>query len=359
MTDKQILAELKRCNWNQVHAAAALGMNRGTISSRVAKLRQKGHKIPVYRRQALIAEVSSAEEKLTEAETKIELLQKKIDRLEACRKIAPPQPTKVKREKEDRVWAIFPDYHGASHDPAAAGAFLAALRALNPDGVMGLGDLGDCAGFLAQHHVLAFVAQAMYTFEEDVKAQGQWLDAVQTNAPSAELRLLEGNHDLRPETWAITQTLRNRVDGEFLRKLVAPSELLKFKERGIKYYRRSEQYDGTTINGAAKIGHLIFAHGVLGGGGDPEKVLNAFGTNVCYGHTHRMAMSMRPQESGTPIGAWNLGHLSTPRPLYAHGSPTKWTHGFGVAVFSRSGNFQMIPVPIVNGVSLWPTGTIR
>ena len=355
---RKTLKALKQSGWNQVHAASRLGISRGTLQSRVNILRGQGHEVPTYTRKPAAAIVSTAEERLKESEAKVSLLERKVTSLESAKRTT-PKASKFKREKEDRVVAVFPDVHGAHQDPGAVGAFLAALKSLDPDGVVGLGDLVDCSGFLAQHHVLAFIAQALYSYEEDYIAAGGFLDAVQSAATRAWLKLLEGNHDLRPETWSLAATLRHHRDAEFLRKQVAPAELLKFKSRGIEYYRRSEKYDGTNINGAAKIGHLIFAHGVLGGGGDPEKVLNAFGANVCYGHTHRMAMAMRPQENGTPIGAWNLGHLSIPRPLYAHGSPTKWTHGFGVAVFARSGLFQMIPVPIVKGVSLWPRGTIK
>jgi hypothetical protein len=354
---RRTLEALKRCNWNQSQAARELGIGRETLRSRIAGLRLKGHKIETFRPAPAQAS-ESLTDKLKEAESKIALLEKTLEARESARAFQAPRPARIKREKEDRVIAVFPDVHGAHQSKSAVSAFLAALKAIDPDGVVGLGDLTDCAGFMAQHHVLAFVAQTLYSFEEDLTASGLFLDAVQSAAPRAWLKLLQGNHDLRPETWSVTSALRNRVDAEFLRKLVDPSEVLKFKARGIEYYRRSEKYDGTTINGAAKIGHLIFAHGVLGGGGDPEKVLNAFGCNVVYGHTHRMAMAMRPQEGNKSIGAWNIGHLAEPRPLYAHGSPTKWTHGFGVAVFSRSGLFQMIPVPIINGVSLWPRGTV-
>jgi hypothetical protein len=87
-------------------------------------------------------------------------------------------------------------------------------------------------------------------------------------------------------------------------------------------------------------------------------VLNRFGFSVAYGHTHQMASKVRPW-NGAAIGAWNLGTLAKLQPLYAHSSPTLWTHGYGVFVFSKTGNFQAIPVTIVNGVSLLPELKLR
>jgi hypothetical protein len=348
------LAKLKACGWNQTHAAAELGMSRSGLKDRVARLRKAGEAIPAFSGIKTGSEdgsdLSSELKSERDKNTKLEVA---LAKARSTAPVKPVSPVKRKREREDRVIVVFPDVHGAHLDRYAVGAFLGDLSLIDPDMVVGLGDLVDCGGFLAQHHVWGFVADASYSYEDDLKQAGAFLDDVQNAAPSAEVHALEGNHDLRPEKWAVTQSLRQRGDAEFLRRLVAPQEILGFAKRGIRYYRRSETYGDCTVQGAFKIGHLTFMHGLLNGGNQPSRVLDRFGTSVCYGHTHQIASHIKRGPNG-PIGAYNIGTLARLQPLYAHGSPTLWAHGYGVVVMARSGRFQFIQVNIVNGESLLP-----
>jgi predicted phosphodiesterase len=352
---KRTMAVLKRCQWNQVHAAAELDVNRSTLKDRVRKLRVAGHSVPVFTRGRA---TESVVDELKAERAKVAKLDADLKAARAASPVSPPKPRRRAREREDRVVVVFPDVHGSSADPQAVAAFLGDVKALQPDMVVGLGDLVDCGGFLAQHHVLGFVAETAYTYEDDLKAAGAFLDAVRDAAPNAELRAIEGNHDARPERWAVTAALRQKVTAEWLRQRVAPDEVLCFKDRGIQYYRRAVTYDNAPVQGMFRIGKLGFAHGLLNGNSDPGSVLNRFGHSMVYGHTHQMASKVRPW-NGSAIGAWNIGTLAKLQPLYAHSSPTLWTHGYGVFVFSKTGNFQAIPVTIVNGVSLLPELKLR
>lgn len=357
-TLKETEVALKKAGYNQVHAAAELGVSRGCMTSRVSALRAAGRKVPTFKRAAASARPAAKAPPELAAELKAErakvaMLEEDLRRARAVAPTQPVRPKKRLREKEDRVVVVFPDVHGSSADALAVSAFLGDVKALDPDMVIGLGDLIDCGGFLAQHHVMGFVAETEYSYEDDLQAAGRFLDAVQAAAPRAEFRLIEGNHDARTERWAVTQSLRKTRDAEFLRRLVSPQEVLGFSKRGIAYYRRTAIYDDLPVQGATKVGKLIFAHGLLNGNSDPNSILNRFATNVVYGHTHQMASKVRRTADG-PIGAWNLGTLAKLQPLYAHSSPTLWTHGYGVFVFARSGRFQPIPVTILNGESLLP-----
>lgn len=350
---KATLAALKRCKWNQVHAAAELGIATPTMHSRVRALRARGHDIPVLRPTAARAVTGTPTSELKGEQDKVQRLERALEQARAAKPAKPVKPLRRKREREDRVLVAFPDVHGCSADPHAVAAFLGDLKQLDPDIVVGLGDLVDCGGFLAQHHVMGFVAETPYSYEEDLKAAGTFLDGVQAAAPRAEFHLLEGNHDVRPERWAVTQALRQQRDSEFLRRLVAPQEVLGFAARGLRYYRRNETYPGCTAQGCLRLGKITFAHGLLNGGSAPARVLERFGTNVVYGHTHQMASHVKRTPDG-PVGAWNLGTLARLQPLYAHSSPTLWTHGFGVFFLARSGAFQAVPVTIADGQSLLP-----
>jgi hypothetical protein len=255
---RQTLAALKRAGWNQVHAATEMGISRHTLKERVARLRGAGHKVPVFTRAAA-TKATDTVAALRAEQAKVALLEADLKRARAASPRAAPKPFRRPREREDKVVVVFPDVHGSSSDPAAVAAFLGDLKALQPDMVVGLGDLVDCGGFLAQHHVMGFVAETAYTYEDDLKAAGAFLDAVRAAAPNAEFRAIEGNHDARPERQAVTAALRNSRDAEFLRKRWAPDEILGFRDRGIQYYRRSVVYDDLPVQGATRIGKLSCA----------------------------------------------------------------------------------------------------
>lgn len=256
----------------------------------------------------------------------------------------------VKREKEDRLIFVFPDHHGAKSDRAAVGACLSDHARLRPDITIGLGDGIDAGGFLAQHHVMGFVAETEYTYEEDCAVFSGDLDAFQKN--TGEMHLIEGNHDQRIEKWAVTSALRNGVDAEGLRRRNAPEFVMQYKQRGIRYYRRAERYCGLPIQGAFKIGKAHFLHGKIRGNGSPASMLHTYGVNMFYGHTHAMASKITNTMGSGAIGAWNCGTLSEKQPLWMHGDPTGWTHGYCLIAMARSGAFQAVLVTIVNGVSL-------
>jgi predicted phosphodiesterase len=275
--------------------------------------------------------------------------------LESHRAARAPKPIApaVAKFGAEYVRVIIPDSHGSMIDRAAAAAFLADLKALAPREIVMLGDHVDAGGFLAQHHVLGYVAQTDYSYAEDAAAANEFLDAIGRAAPSARTHYIEGNHERRVETWAVTQSLRNAKDAEMLRRAFAPEYLLHLAERGIRYYRQSEQYGGLRVQGAIKLGKCFFWHGVSTARHAAGVNVRQFSGNVVYGHTHRAQSDMvRPVATGE-IGAWNPGCLCQRQPLWCHTRPTDWTHGYAVQIVSKAtGNFLHINVPITGGKSL-------
>jgi len=357
---RKVIAALKQAKGNRTFAASLMGLGRATFFSRVCSMKQDpkwAKLIPEPPSTATLTGVASPDAAAKSSAKRIQFLEAKIDRMQAAR-VKAVRPAKKRSGRDDEIVVAMPDVHGSQQDPAAVAAFLGDLKRLRPSRVIGLGDVIDCGGFLAQHHVLGFVAEAEYTWEQDVAAANALLDSVQTAAGSAQVELLAGNHDERPERWAVTAALRNKVDAEFLRKQVATDIVLGLKKRGINYYRRSEFYDGLSIQGTIKRGKVLFTHGLQRGAGSGvtacARMLDRYGTNVCWGHTHWLAQLVKRDVYRGTIGAWNSGCLSKLAPLWMGADPTNWNHGFTVFVVARSGNFLAIPVPIVNGVSLLP-----
>jgi len=302
---------------------------------------------------ASAAEIIRLKEQLKASESAKAKLAATLDRhlhTARVRPVAPARPTR--RGKEDIVRVIIPDTHGAKVDKGALAACLGDIQALDPDEVILLGDHVDCGGFLAQHHTLGYVAESAYTYESDIAATNAFLDAVQSAAPSARVEYIEGNHERRIETWALTQTLRNSKDAEYLRRAFAPEFLLRLAERGIPYYRQGEFYDDLPLPGTIRKGKCYFFHGSSTSKQATTTTLNSFAGNVCFGHTHReQSSSARPVHAGQ-IKAWNPGCLCELQPLWQHTNPTSWTHGFAVQLAARSGEFLHLNIPIIGGKSL-------
>jgi predicted phosphodiesterase len=304
----------------------------------------------------LSSKVKELEAKLKASEDSKSKLAAALDRARATPKATQPVPAKSARATgAELVRVIIPDTHGCKANQEALAACLGDVKALNPDEIVLLGDHVDAGGLLAQHHVMGYVAEASYTYEEDIAATRAFLDALQAAAPKAQIHYIEGNHERRVETWCVTQSLRNAKDAEFLRKAFSPEFLLNLKERGIPYYRQGEFYMDLKLPGAIRLGKCYFTHGSKTPANATAAMLAAFGAPLVFGHTHRaQASSGRPVHSGS-IAAWNPGCLCELQPLWQHTNPTSWSHGFGVQVVARSGEFLHLNIPIIEGRSLLGT----
>lgn len=299
-----------------------------------------------------------AEHHLREKDRQIAGLQKQLGQtvaaLERARGTRPVRyaagRTRAKH-RGDRVRVLLPDTHGASADRRALAAVLADVKALAPHEIILLGDHVDCGGFLAQHHTLGYVAQASYSYEEDIASAAALLDALQAAAPAARLDYIEGNHEHRVEDWCITQTLRHARDGEMLRKAFAPEFLLRLAERGIRYYRQGEFYDALPVPGVIRRGKCYFAHGFTTAKHATAMAQVKTAGNIVFGHTHRAQSDITRRLGVGIVGAWNPGCLCELQPLWNHTNPTEWTHGYAVQLVAPSGEFLHLNVPIIAGKS--------
>lgn len=256
-----------------------------------------------------------------------------------------------RRSGTDVVRVIIPDTHGCLIDRKALAAMLSDIKLLDPQEIILLGDHVDCGGFLAQHHVMGYVAETDYTYEEDLAAAKAFLDAIQSAAPRAKVEYLEGNHERRVETWCVTQVLRHRKDAEGLRRLLAPEFRLQLKERGITYYRQGEFYDNLPVPGVIKRGKCYFFHGVSTAKNAVAATVDKIAGNCVFGHTHRAQSNVVRRISTGIVGSWNPGCLCQLQPLWQHTAPTDWSHGYAVQLVAQNGAFLHLNIPVIEGES--------
>lgn len=254
--------------------------------------------------------------------------------------------------KEEFVRIIVNDVHGQMMDKDAVSAFLGDLKDWNPDEIVLNGDIIECGGFLAAHHVLGYVAQTEYSWQEDIAAGNWFLDEVQKAAPKAVIHYIEGNHEDRVERWIVDQTMRHTRDSVFLRDMISPKALLRLDERGIAYYGRGEHHVPGLPPGWIKLGKIFFVHELGGGKNAAAAAAGKTAGNVVFAHTHQEDSATMVLPGVGLIKAWNPGCLCQRAPLWRHSNPTNWSHGYAVQFVAKSGEFLHMNIPIWEGQSL-------
>lgn len=323
-------------------ASRNTGIPRKTLSDRYRAAKEKGIKSAPQKREE--SSRNKALEKLVIAQqARIETLQKK--------KFKAPKQGKAKKSGKFSIRAIIPDTHGVYVNNEAVAAMLSDLEQLNVKEAVLLGDHMDCGGFLAQHHVIGYVAEAEYTFDDDQGSANIFLDQVQDVCPDAEMHYLEGNHERRIEKWCVTQALANHKDAEYLRSLFSTSSVLSLPKRGINFYSQGEFYNGCRIPSTIKLGKCYFTHGSRTGKNPARAMLGDFGANVVFGHTHTADAASDRTVEGGEISAFCPGSLCRQQPLWMHTNPTNWTLGYAIQIVAEDGGFLHINVPIINGRS--------
>jgi predicted phosphodiesterase len=296
--------------------------------------------------------IASAKER-SEIATLRELVRKQADQIDRMRSAKFKLSIGKKKNKVNGNFCrlIIPDTHGSLCDQAAISAMLADIEIIKPAEVIWLGDHLECGGFLAQHHTLGYVAQTEYTFENDVAATNQLIDAVMSRC-NATHTYIEGNHERRIEAWIVTQVQKCRGDGNFLRKMFSADSVLGIEKRGMRWIRQGVFYDGISIPGTIRHGNCYYTHGSYTSAHAASQHVRRFGSNIVHGHTHRAdSYLIRTVRAGT-IGGWCPACLCQLQPLWQHTNPTDWTLGYGLQLVHDGEDFLHINVPIVNDRSL-------
>lgn len=347
---KQI-KELREQGMLQRDIAASLGLSESGVRRRLQTLGMVGQP------QTSIAKVKRDDEIAAKAAKQREAqLHKQLDA--ALQALETQRTSKVripmgarKRKGKPFCRVIIPDTHGVHIDLVAAAAFLRDLDDISPAEVVLLGDHLDCGGFLAAHHTENFIAETSYSFEDDVIHANEFLDQVQKRVGDVPIHYTSGNHERRVEKWCLTQHLRNQKDADFLMRQFGPAAVLGLQSRGIHYYEEDKFHHGLSIRGTIKLGRCHFTHGSSTAKHSASAMVDKFGGNVVFGHTHRCDSFVKRTVSDGAIGAWNPGCLCRLQPYYQLTNLSNWSHGYGLQLVHPDGGFLHINVPIVDGKS--------
>lgn len=297
--------------------------------------------------------------KIVDARKEIKILKERNELLEKQLYEARNTPdvnlpaVKIPKSKGGHLRIVYSDLHGSAMEDKAVAAALSDLESLAPSvkSVILLGDMMECGGWLSSHHVWGYVKETRYTYEDDVNKTNWFLDRLQEIVPKARIEWMEGNHEHRLEQWAVTAADRKDTDADFLLRMVSPVHVCNLKARGIPYYYQSEYYDDMPEPGIIKRGSMHFCHGYSTAKHAAAKMVEEFGANVRFGHTHRRDYYPATTLGAGNIGAWNAGCLCQRRRMWQHTAVSKWTHGYGLDLVQPDGKFLAVNVPIIDGVS--------
>lgn len=289
--------------------------------------------------------------RVRELERSLSLAERTIERLRGFRK-STISKVGTRRAKGCYTRVLFGDVHGSYLDPTATAAFIADMRELKPKHLTCVGDLIDCAGFLAEHHAIGVVPQLDYTYEEDACKANDFLDSLQKVTGVALSDIIEGNHEARVSRQICKMTIRNPKDARFLERLYGPAAVLNLEKRKIRYVRRDQYYDGLGVSGTIKIdANAVAQHGeAFCGENATRDLVRNLGKNVFHGHTHKLRIIYAENMDGQLVGV-NTGCLSQKRPLYGLTKTTGWCQGYVLQVVEPGAGFLALPIPIIDGVS--------
>lgn len=231
-------------------------------------------------------------------------------------------------ETKIRKVIILPDVHLTTKLPKSYKIVKRFIRSFKPDEIIILGDFMDCSSLSHWNESKSRAIEGQRYLKE-VEVANKELDFLQRY--SKKVTFVEGNH----ENWC-EQYIEKHPEMEGLIEIPLK---LRLKERGIEWCPMNTLY---------KMGSLYFTHGCYTVKYHASKHLQAFGCNICYGHTHRFDAFQMVMKMQKPYVAYGLGCLCDKDPSYMKGRPNSWISQFGVVYFNEKGDFDLYPINIIN-----------
>jgi predicted phosphodiesterase len=239
---------------------------------------------------------------------------------------------------------VIPDQHYPLHDYKAVSCVLKAIRLVEPDIFVNLGDVGEWSSVSHWNWkkkkkpplemLLPIIDDEIKKVSDGVDKMTMALDHVGCN----ERHMLTGNHD----DW-----LNQFKEAHPYLTEYTFEKALKLDERGYRTHPH---------NRLLKIGKLGFIHGAYVCVHHAKKHLAQYGMSIMYGHTHDIQRFTHTRHDNT-IASWSLGclkRMDAESNEWLSGRLVNWGHAFAIVDFFPDGNFKVEVVEIVNGrTSVW------
>jgi len=234
---------------------------------------------------------------------------------------------------------ILPDQHCPNHDVRTFKAINNFIADQWFDEVVDLGDFMDfemISRFNAEMFRKLEGKRILHDYDVANDVLDQRLKILKKVNPLVKYVLLEGNHDYRME---VLIDKAPQFEG-----ILEVAKNLHLEERGIVWipsWSKGELY---------KVGKLNLMHGDYIGKYHASKMIDVYGVNLVYGHSHdHQVFEKTTKDHVNPRMAMSLGHLADPNKLkYTRGRPNNWSQLIGVAEVRPDGNFNLTPIRIID-----------
>jgi len=253
---------------------------------------------------------------------------------------------KVKAHADYKTVLVLTDIHVPEHDELTLEPVLKFIGDEWWDYVLDLGDLMDFNSISFFNHGKPRLV-GDDSLDHDYDVANQILDArdaaVLKNNPDAIRVQLQGNHEHRVERLLDEQPQLGEVT-------IGVEHNLRLEERGIEWVKSWN--DGTTY----KIGKAHFHHGLYTNLHHAKKMVEEFGCNIFYGHTHDIQTYSKVfQGRDKTLQGSSLGCLCKYEQRYMRGRPNKWQQAIAVFHIFPDGFFQKNVIPIFKHRFVSPT----
>lgn len=255
----------------------------------------------------------------------------------------------IKEKKDVEAWIIVSDLQVPYQDDRALAVVEKYMATRKWHGYIQIGDFMDL-DTISSFNINKPRLSENRRLNKDFDLANTILDRhqriIRKKNPDAEFVLLEGNHEERIERYLDQHPV-------FEGMLDIP-RLLRLDERGFKWIK-------SWTNGQAyKVGKANFVHGRYTNQYHPAKMVQKYGDNIFYGHTHDMmchAVANEFHVDKTIVGQ-SIGCLCKRDLAYMKGQPSNWQQGFMVLFVRPGGKFTYYTPRIIDHEFIGPDGIL-
>jgi len=245
----------------------------------------------------------------------------------------------------------FPDLHWFNRDERAVAIATRAHALLKPETTVLGGDLWDATPFSRFGRKALEEMRHYLTFAKDeMLPSSRWLSRIERHTDK--IVWLEGNHDDWISRWIANTPGFDRLGEELIR---TPSTwMLEHhpKLSIVPFVRATDELSAYQLHP-----RLVTCHGWCANKYAARKHLDlSRSKSVIFHHTHRAQADVtRDPHSGSIVEAVSAGCLCKRQPIWMHGVPTDWVHGFWIAYIGRH-SYTLFTVRIEMGRAVLPDG---
>jgi len=234
-------------------------------------------------------------------------------------------------KREDAL--VVPDLHVPyQHEPTVDIIFQVA-KDLKPDHIVLIGDCID-AEYLGSW-TKDTVEEGIYkTLEEIEQFREDFYKPLKNICPEANYYWTGGNHDM--------QRIKDAIND------------LPEREKIIDLEKEFPDITMCEYNEYIKIGKLYYTHGTYHNKYHARKHVDAYQSNVMYGHTHSVqSFTKHTRTDREPVKAMSIGAACELNPDYMKNRPSSWVNAFAVVNYREDGSFSAHINEVIKGESIF------